>query len=56
MQKGESGIEHYKGQRDLLGYFLLEVVGVSKERIGQILGIGRAAVSLQFKTRRKKTK
>ena len=52
MKQGQSAIEHYKGQRDKLGYFLLETIGVSKERIGRILGIGRAGVSLQFPDRK----
>lgn len=51
MNKNISATEHYRNQRDLLAYYLLKDVGISKARMGKILGIGRAAVSLQFPTK-----
>ena len=44
-------IEHYKNQRDLLAYYLLEVMGISKIRLAQILGMSRQAVDMQFPNR-----
>ncbi len=54
MNKGISVAQHYKDQRDILGYFLLETVGVSKEHLAKMLGISRQAVSFQFPTRKTK--
>jgi hypothetical protein len=49
----KSRVEHYKNQRDALGYFLLEVIGVSYDRLGKILGVTRQAAQLQFPSRKK---
>lgn len=47
MNKGNTATEHYKNQRDLLAEYLLSI-GVSKTKLGKILGIGRSAISQQF--------
>lgn len=44
---------HYKQQRDKLAYYLLNTLGLSKKKVGDILGIGRSAVALQFPTLKK---
>lgn len=39
---------HYKKQRDLLAYYLIEVIGINRNKLAEILGVSRAAISFQF--------
>jgi len=42
---------HYREQRDKLAYYLLEILGLSKVKVAEILGITPQAVSTQFPNR-----
>ena len=53
MEKNQSAIMYYRGQMNKLAYYLLENVGISKARMGKILGVSRTAISIQFPTRMK---
>lgn len=38
----------YKRQRDLLAYYLLEEVGITRVKLAKILGVSKTAISFQF--------
>lgn len=39
---------HYKNQRDLIAYYLLDMIGLSYDRVGKILGMSRTATIYEF--------